>query len=243
MRTLDRIFIVALVLVLAYYITSIISPQVISPLVILYEWILDVSLAMGYLGAIVVSFLGNATVLFPFPYVGVPFILGGLADEVTSNFIFDPWTIGVLAGVGATLGEMTGYFIGYFGGTLIAEEHTNSFRSYALKHPRMTPVMLWFLAATPIPDDVLIVPLGAAKYSWWKVFLPQLIGKIMFLTGIAWSGRLGLTIINDLLGSLDPTSIVSRTVEFFAAVLLIAALYLLIRIDWNKKRNETKEEA
>jgi membrane protein YqaA with SNARE-associated domain len=188
---------------------------------------------LGYPGAFIISAVGNATILVPFPYVGAAFILGGLRDEITLAFFFDPWVIGIFAGIGAMLGEMTGYFIGYGGGKLIDENQTSSFKSFIDAHPRTTPFVVWFLAATPIPDDVLVVPLGAARYPWWKVAIAQLIGKTMFLMGIAWSGRIGLDFVGSILGNTNPLSILSRVIEVVSILLMIIAIYLLVRMDWN----------
>ena len=221
---------------------SVLVPGLVSPFGVAYIWLLDVSLVLGYLGAFIISLVGNATILFPFPYVGVAFILGGLRNELTTTFLFDPWVIGVVAGAGAMLGEMTGYFIGYGGGRLIDQNQTNSFKLFVDAHPRATPIVVWFLAATPIPDDVLVVPLGAARYSWWKVALAQLIGKSMFLTAIAWSGRIGLDFIGTILGNTNPLSILSRMIEVVSVLLVVTAIYLLVSIDWNALIDKTALE-
>ncbi|UCH05286.1 MAG: VTT domain-containing protein, partial [Candidatus Thorarchaeota archaeon] len=147
--------------------------------------------------------------------------------------LFDPWVVGLVSGLGAMLGEMTGYAVGYGGGFLIEAKPRNSFRDFIQQYPRLTPLVLWFLAATPIPDDVLVVPLGAAKYPWWKVAIPQLVGKSMFLVAIAWTGRLGLSWIGDLLGGLDPTSVFTKSVEVAGFLLVILAIYALVRVDWS----------
>ena len=233
MRNKDKLLLVSVVLLVLYLVLSVLVPGLISPFGVAYNWLLDVSLVLGYLGAFIISLVGNATILFPFPYVGVAFILGGLRNELTTVFLFDPWVIGVVAGTGAMLGEMTGYLIGYGGGRLIDQGQTNSFKLFVDAHPKATPFIVWFLAATPIPDDVLVVPLGAAHYSWWKVALPQLIGKSMFLTAIAWAGRIGLDFIGTILGNTNPLSILSRMVEVVSVLLVIVAIYLLVSIDWN----------
>ena len=232
MRRSDRLLLLALVALLVYLALSILIPDLVSPIGVVYNWLLDVSLLLGYIGAFIISTIGNATILFPFPYVGVAFILGGLREEVTMVFVFDPWLIGVISGLGAMIGEMTGYLIGYGGGRLIDESQTNAFRRYVDSHPRATPFVVWLLAATPIPDDVLVVPLGAARYSWWKVALAQLIGKSMFLMGIAWSGRIGLDFVGELLGSINPLSFMSRLIEVSSVLLVVLAIYLIVRIDW-----------
>jgi membrane protein YqaA with SNARE-associated domain len=204
----------------------------VSPVIAVYDLILDFASLAGYQGSLIVSFLGNATILFPFPYIGVPFILGGLRDGLTNEFLFDPWLVGLVSGFGAMLGELTGYAIGYGGGSLIEVEKRNSFRDFVQRYPRLTPIVLWFLAATPIPDDVLVVPLGAAKYPWWKVAIPQLVGKSMFLMAIAWTGRLGLAWIGDFLGGLDPTSVVTKSIEVAGFLLVILAIYIMVKVNW-----------
>jgi membrane protein YqaA with SNARE-associated domain len=231
MRKLDLILILAVVSLFVYWILIIINPLILGPFHAAYDWFLDFSVLLGYPGAFIISLIGNATILLPFPYIGVPFILGGVQTVPSGPFIFDPWLIGLVSGIGATIGEMTGYAIGYAGGELIKEEQRSRIRDLALQHPKLTPFLLWFVAATPIPDDVLVVPLGASKYPWWKVLAPQLIGKTMFLTGIAWAGRLSLSWIGNLLIG-DPTSLLSKSIEVVALLLVILAVYLMVRMDW-----------
>jgi len=243
MRKSDILLLISIIILSLYFLVSMIIPGLGSPIVIIYNWLLDFSLVLGYLGDFLISFLGNATVLIPFPYMIVTFILGGLIDEVTYEFLFDPWLVGLLSGFGAVLGEMTGYFIGYGGGQFLDKNQRNAFREYIDEHPRATPFVLWFLAATPIPDDVLIIPLGAARYPWWKVLIPQFIGKTMFMTFIAWSGRFGLSIVGSLLGSTDPSSIASRGIEIASVFMIVLAVYVLVRIDWMKlMTNESHAE-
>jgi len=233
MRRSDQLLIASIIGVSSYYFLSLFYTDIVSPFAIAYNLLVDLALMLGYTGAFIIAFLGNATILLPFPYIGVPFILGGVTDEVTSLFVFDPWIIGLVAGIGALLGEMTGYAIGYGGGKLIDQEQTSSFRRFIESYPRATPLVIWFLAATPIPDDALIVPLGAARYPWWKVAIPQFIGKTMFMMVLAWAGRLGLVFVEEIFGGSDPVSIFSRTLEFIALLGVIIAVYLLARIDWS----------
>jgi membrane protein YqaA with SNARE-associated domain len=234
MKRADRLLLLSIVLLAVYFLLSLIIPDFLSPVVVVYGWLLQISLLMGYGGDFIIAVLGNSTVLFPIPYMGVTFILGGLRDGINGPFLFNPWLVGLIAGFGATLGEMVSYLVGYGGGQLIEEKQRNSFLEYVTAHPEATPLMLWFLAATPIPDDILIVPLGAAKYPWWKVAIPQLIGKSMFMIVIAWAGRFGLEIIGLLFGNTDSSSIISRSIEVGTLFFIILSIYLVVKIDWNR---------
>lgn len=232
MRKSDRLLIISLTALVVYFVLSLIIPDFASPIIIAYNWLLEISKVLGYFGAFIVSFLGNASFLFPIPYMMITFVLGGFTDSNTGLFLFDPWLVGIISGLGATLGEMTGWLLGYGGGQLIDDTQRNAFSDYIDSHPRATPFVVWVLAVTPIPDDFLIVPLGAAKYPWWKVVIPQFIGKSMFMIIAAWAGRFSLGFFEFLLG--NPASITSRSIEILALLLLIIGLYMLVRIDWKK---------
>ncbi len=239
MKRADKLFILSIFSLVIYFLLSLVIVDLISPTVIIYNWFLDISLLLGYPGDFMISFIANATVLLPIPYMGVTFILGGLQDEISGVFLFDPFLVGLISGIGAMLGEMTGYLIGYAGGQLIDSEQRNAFSKYIAKHPRATPLVIWFLAVTPIPDDILTLPLGAAKYSWWKVAMAQLIGKSMFMIGVAWAGRLGLGFVGSLIGNTDPSSILSRCIEIGTLFLIVISIYFLVKIDWNKLLTKT----
>jgi membrane protein YqaA with SNARE-associated domain len=234
MRLSDKIFLASVAPLLIYWVIILAVPDFLGPLQLIYSWLVDITLLIGYPGAFIVSFIGNATILLPFPYVGVPFILGGIRNLTLDVFAFNPWFVGLIAGIGAALGEMISYLIGYGGGTLIDDDKKNEFRGFVQKYPRTTPLVLWFLAVTPIPDDVLLIPLGAAKYSWWRVFVPQLIGKTMFLTAIAWAGQIGMDWIGFLLGGTDINNPFTKSVEVIGLLLVILAIYLMVRINWSK---------
>ena len=138
--------------------------------------------------------------------------------------------MGIISGFGATLGEMTGYLVGYFGGKPVDDQKKNGFREYIEQHPERTPFTIWALAVTPIPDDPVIVPLGMAKYPWWKVFIPCLIGKSMFLVGVSWAGRFGLEWVSTLL--ISGSALQSGLVELISVILVIIMIYLILRKDW-----------
>lgn len=229
MRTSDKLLILAGVGTLAYGFVLILIPYTAAASTSFYYWIMDGASAFGYLGAFAVSFLGNATILVPFPYVVIPFVLG-------ADMGHNPWLVGLVSGIGAAMGEMTGYFAGYYGGRLLKEEDKiNAFSEYVQRRPSMTPFMIWVLAVMPIPDDILIVPLGVARYSWWRVFVPLLIGKAIFLTAIAWAGRLGLVWVESVFLGGDPSSLSSISLGAVGFLLIVLALYMIVRVDWSKR--------
>ena len=239
MKRVDWLFLVSVLALFTYWLLIMVFSDLTGPIVGVYYWFQNASVLIGYPGAFVVSLLGNATILVPFPYIAVIFFLGGATVGNVGTFIFDPWILGILSGIGATLGEMTGYVLGWYGSRYVNQEQANGFLDFANRHPRLTPFVVWFLAATPLPDDMLVVPLGVAKYSWRNVLIPQLIGKTMFLMAIAWAGRIGLAIFQSIIVG-DPTNPVSKTIEVVTFLLLIVCVYVVIRFDWAKVSTKAK---
>jgi membrane protein YqaA with SNARE-associated domain len=240
MRKLDKLLVISIAALAVYFVLSLIVIDLASPSILVYNWILSFGLVFGYFGAFIVALLGNATFLVPIPYMIITFILGGLTNT-SGQFLFDPILVGLISGLGATIGEMTGYLLGYGGSRFIKENQRNAFSIYIDEHPRAVPLLVWFLAISPLPDDFVILPLGAAKYPWWKVVIPQYIGKSMFMIFAAWLGRISYQTIGDFIENYDPTSIASRGLEVFALLTLVVALYLMLRIDWKKRITITRE--
>lgn len=244
MRRADQVFVAAMILVSVYWTILLLSPSVVSPLSQFFEWVSEAAVFLGYPGTFLACLLGSASVVVEVPFAGVPFVLGGLRDGLIGPFLFDPWLIGILSGIGATIGDMTSYVLGYAGRRLVDESSSKGFSRFIEDHPRATPLAIFILAATPLPLDPAVVSLGVARYSWWKLFWPCMIGEVIFLTLVSWAGRLSLDWFLELLGVGGPVTPISASVEVLGIILLILAVYLTVRIDWAniRKRDETSIE-
>jgi len=136
----------------------------------------------GYAGAFVISALTSASIIIPVP---------GFVVIATLGAILDPLWVGVVSGLGATLGEMTGYLLGY-GGRLGVEQS----RLYA----RMVGWMgkwggltIFFLALIPNPAfDVAGATAGLSRYPVWKFVLFAAAGEIPKHIFFAHSGAWGI---------------------------------------------------
>lgn len=133
----------------------------------------------GYLGVLVVGFLGNATIILPAPSLVFTIALGGL---------FNPLLVGAAAGVGEALGEMTGYLAGISGKGIIRNQ-----ARYVKMQDYMNRRGGWIffiLAAVPNPlFDVAGIAAGVVRFPVWKFLLSAWAGKTLKAILFAAAGR------------------------------------------------------
>ncbi len=180
----------------------------------------------GYLGIFLISLLGSTSIIFPIPSSVVIFTLGGLD-------IFDPFLIAAAAGLGSVVGEFSGYLLGYGGRRFIGDRYRKKMDMLTRLFKRYGSVVIFVFALTPLPDDLLFIPLGVMRYSIIRSFVPALVGKFLSNLIIAYSGRLSITFIRDLFGAEgEGASILIGIVV--ALVLLVIILFIMFKVNWEK---------
>jgi membrane protein YqaA with SNARE-associated domain len=139
----------------------------------------------GYAGIFLLSIAANATIILPVP---------GVAFTTAMGAIFTPWKVAIAAGVGAAIGELTGYAAGVSGEGLISNnKHHNRLLSWMQTHPRWAFWLIVFLAFIPNPlMDVAGMVSGVLRIPAWKYLLACAIGKIGKMMLFAYAGRLSL---------------------------------------------------
>lgn len=135
-----------------------------------------------FIGVLVGSFLVN---LIPFAGPSNLFIASTAALTVQS----DPFSLGFLVALGATVAKSTHYTVTFFIGKHLGEKRRKHIDTEALKIKRWAFLLLFAAAASPIPDEPVVIPLGLMKYSPAKFFTAFFLGKII------------ITIIGAFLGS------------------------------------------
>jgi len=198
------------------------------------QWLKSLALQYGYLGIFIVSFAGSASVIFPIPYTLVIFYAG-------STRMFDPLLIALSGGTGSGIGEILGYFLGYYGRAVLSDERKRKIDYIVKVFNRYGMVAVFIFALTPLPDDLLFIPLGIMRYSFLRFFIPCLAGKILMCLILAYGGYLSIEIIESLLG--EEGGYIGMIASF---ILLIVILILMLKVDWEKflpleeKRNDEK---
>jgi uncharacterized membrane protein YdjX (TVP38/TMEM64 family) len=138
--------------------------------------------AYGYPGVFLVALLANATVFLPAPGVAVVFAMGS---------IFNPLGVGLAAGTGGALGELSGYLAGFSGQAVV--ERTDI---YERINPWVQKYGSWailVLSAIPNPFfDIAGVAAGIAKMALHRFLLACWIGQIIKMTLFAYAGLYSL---------------------------------------------------
>ncbi|HEY3310441.1 MAG TPA: VTT domain-containing protein [Anaerolineales bacterium] len=134
--------------------------------------------AFGYPGIFLISLLANATVLLPAPGVAVVFAMGS---------IFNPLILGIVAGVGSAIGELSAYMAGYSGqGVVENREIYNKIKPFVSQY---APATIFVLAAIPNPFfDLAGLASGALKIPVRTFLLWCILGKIVKMLAFAYAG-------------------------------------------------------
>ena len=123
---------------------------------------------LGYPGVFFLSFLGSVALVLPVPGLIAVCGAGGLA--------LNPIFIGLLSGTGETIGEVSGYAIG-FGGRTVIERRAFYHRVRNWMEQRGS-LVIFLVSVIPNPlVDIVGIAAGGLRYPIIKFFIIVLVGK------------------------------------------------------------------
>ena len=99
------------------------------------------------------------------------------------------------------------------------------------------PLIVVLFALTPLPDDLLLVPLGMMKYDAKTMAVSILTGKIFLALILAYAGLYGVEYLSKLFETSGWISV------FVSIVALMGIVVLLLRVDWEKALEKNMREA
>jgi uncharacterized membrane protein YdjX (TVP38/TMEM64 family) len=144
--------------------------------------------SLGYPGIFLISLLSAATVFLPAPGVAIVFAMGS---------ILVPWAVGLAAGTGAAIGELTGYLAGFSGQVIV--ERVEVYNRIAPWVARSGGWAILLLAAVPNPFfDIAGMAAGAAGMPIWRFFIFCWIGEVIKMTFFAVAGAYSMTWVTGL---------------------------------------------
>ena len=182
---------------------------------------------VGYLSLGLVNFFGSLV-----PFVPLPGFL--LLATMSVGNQFDLHILAILSAVTATAAKQIIFYVSYGGRKIINEKTRKRMRPFERLVKRYGAGAAFFAAATPIPDDLVYVPLGLAKYSPKRFFIATLTGKIVLSYVIVFiSHYLGLSLVEPFLENIDDATPVYIGIIIFGAM-MTSVIILLLRLDWQK---------
>lgn len=201
------------------------------------NWMQNIVIQYGYFGIFLISFFGAVSVFFPIPYTVVIFTIGGIG-------VFEPVWVAAAAGIGSAIGEFSGYLIGFGGRRAIGERYKRRMDLLMRVFKKFGSVVIFLFALTPLPDNLLFIPLGVMRYRIIKAFIPALVGKFCMNLIIAYSGRFSVQIIRDIFG-VESDWISAAIGMALALILLVAVFIIMFKVDWEKRLEKylVEEEA
>jgi len=143
----------------------------------------------GYLGIFIVEAIANATLFFPIP---------GAIFTMASGLFLNPIIVGIYAGLGAAVGELTGYLIGFGGGVLI--EDKVKFKPMRRVYAKYGLWTIYIFSAIPFPFDVIGITCGILRVRPLVFFVLTALGKI---TSRVMLAAVGTQVANIFIGILE----------------------------------------
>lgn len=145
--------------------------------------------AFGYPGIFLIALLANATILLPAPGVAVIYAMGA---------IFNPLGVGLAAGTGGTIGELSGYLAGFSGQAVVERMDVyDRIKPWVDKHGGWAILVL---SAIPNPFfDVAGIAAGIAKMPLPTFLIFTFIGQLIKMTFFALSGYYSVSFLSNFI--------------------------------------------
>lgn len=182
-----------------------------------------IALNYSYVGALIISILGNFLPFIPIPYL--------LAIYYMASYLpVDPVVLGFASGFGGAIGKSVIYVLGFESSRIVINDEVKrkqveKFREILGKYGA---IAVFFATVTPSPDDVVIIPLGLIKYSFRKFFIATLAGKTLLSIFIAVSGRYFTEYLKIVFGEGSIYGII------VSIVIMILITVMILKTDWIK---------
>ena len=187
----------------------------------LEPWLRSIAEQYQFLGVFFISFVGALSIFFPIPYQVVIVTLGSLG--------WNPLLLAIAGGLGSATGELSGYALGYYGARLMSEERRRKMEFFVKIFDKYGPVAIFIFALTPLPDDLLLIPLGILRYKFWKTFIPCVAGKFLICFILAYFGGLFRDLVILIFG--EEGSWLGMAITMVA---LFIVLLVLLKVDWEQ---------
>ncbi len=150
-----------------------------------------------YLGAFLISLIGNATVLLPGVVLPILTTLGAVFYK-SSGSIVEPIIVGLVGGAGAAIGEIVGYTAGYAGASVVRNRKLYD-RSVGWIH-RWGVLAVFIFALVPLFFDLVGLAAGVLRFPLWKFIVSCWLGRTVLYVTFVVLAAMGLKVVFPWLG-------------------------------------------
>lgn len=132
----------------------------------------------GYPGIFIISILANATIIIPLPGIAITSAMGA---------VFNPFWVALAAGLGAGIGETSGYLAGISSReTIQKSKRMRRITGWMEKYGGVTILVLAFI---PNPAfDLAGIAAGALRIPFYQFLIWTCVGKILKMLMFAYGG-------------------------------------------------------
>lgn len=137
--------------------------------------------ALGLFGIFLINFFGSATLFLPAP---------AIASVFAGGVIYSPMLVAILSALGASLGDMIGFFLGYSGKQIFLKKDHKWYGLLKDVFQRFGGIIVFLFAFIPNPlfDGVGIIA-GAFSYPPRRFFIFLLAGRLLRNIFLAYLGH------------------------------------------------------
>ena len=179
----------------------------------------------GYIILALVNFFGSLI-----PFVPLPGFL--LLATMSIGNEYDLHVLALVSAVSATAAKQIIFYVSFKGRKIMSKKTLKRMRPFQRLVTKYGAAAAFVAAATPMPDDIIFVPLGLAKYNPKRFFISTLVGKIVLSYSIVFLYHyLGLSVVEPLVKDLDDATPIYIGVVVFG-VMMTLVIVLLLRLDW-----------
>ena len=176
---------------------------------------------------IIACFIG-AIIPIPIPYAIPVTIFSAFWIESEPEPFLPILALILFATLSNTLGDLLDYIIGKGAEKVMSKEDPqiqNRWGEIILNKPKAIPGIIVLFGVTPLPDSLLLVPLGLVNYSMKKTIIWMYVGKFFMMLLYALAGIYGLEwFINLLEGDSSGNGWISGVILLYLVWIIMAVM-------------------
>ena len=138
----------------------------------------------------------------------------------------DPFTIGMAVAFGSASAKFIHYLITFFAGKYVGKERRRKLDAEGARLKKWATLTLFVVAATPLPDEPVIIPLGLLRYNPAKLFTAYFAGKLLICVVGAFLGKFGHKIFESMVSD--------EVLMVISIIVTIVVTIVLLKVDVTK---------